>query len=207
MKKPLKNIIFTSASALFSFSTNAANIYSPDGYQVVIAGPITQGDFDKVRYVSRNFNYGQGLFLLNSQGGAAYEGMSIGEYINKKGFATAVLPYSECYSSCAIIWAAGAEKYAQLPGSVIGFHAIYNGYTGQQTGFANAKLGAVLGRWGYSDNAIEFMTIASPSQFSYLNSNTAYQYNIQYIDLKSLNQTRVRDIQNTDTQYIQSAYD
>ncbi|VEH66331.1 Uncharacterised protein [Rodentibacter pneumotropicus] len=84
MKKPLKNIIFTSASALFSFSTNAANIYSPDGYQVVIAGPITQGDFDKVRYVSRNFNYGQGLFLLNSQGGAAYEGMSIGEYINKK---------------------------------------------------------------------------------------------------------------------------
>lgn len=184
---------------------NSASIYSIDPYTIALIGPITQGDFNKIHQMTYNIPIGQGILILNSQGGAAYEGISIGEYVRSSGISTAVLPHDECYSSCAIIWAAGKNKYASLPSSIIGFHAIYDGYTKEQSGFANAKLGAVLGRWGYTDSAIEFMTFAKPSQFNYLTYNTAYKYNIPYIDIESLISNKPATGNNT--QYTQTPYD
>lgn len=204
MKKIISNISIIGIS--IAPYVNAASIYSIAPHTIALVGPITQGDFNKIRQLTYDIPAGQGILILNSQGGVAYEGISIGEYVRSSGISTAVLPNDECYSSCAIIWAAGKDKYASLPNSIIGFHAIYDGYTREQSGFANAKLGAVLGRWGYTDSAIEFMTFAKPSQFNYLTYNTAYKYNIQYTDIESLINSKPVT-RNNNTQYTQTPYD
>lgn len=177
--------------------------FNQDGMNgIVIAGPIEIGDYNKFKNIVRNIRDNKAVIFLNSHGGAAYEAINIGEYINKTEFVTAVTANDECYSACAIIWSSAKYRFASLPKAIIGFHAIYNGYTGEQTGFANAKLGAVLGRWGYSDSAIEFMTFAKPQEFNYLTKNNAVRYGITYKDINfSNNHTSYN------TQYEQSAYD
>ncbi|WGE42880.1 hypothetical protein [Actinobacillus equuli] len=192
-------IIFTN---LFSINiAYSADISLADKNTVILAGPIIKGDLQRLKRTMQDIPYGNGLVILHSQGGAAYEGIAIGEYIQANGFSTLVLPNNECYSACAIIWSSGKYKFAEPPSSIIGFHAIYNGYTTQEVGYANAKLGAVLGRWGYSDNAIEFMTIASPSQFSYLTPQNATKYEIIYVDTRNYNSYQ------PNTNYVLSAYD
>lgn len=168
---------------------------------IVIAGPIISGDARKFKEIARRITDGKAVVFLNSQGGAAYEAIDIGEYINKTNFVTVVVPSDECYSACAIIWSSSNNKVANLPYSIIGYHALYNGYTGEQIGYANAKLGAVLSRWGYSDRAIEFMTFASPKEFNYLTRNNAARYGINYneLDFSRSNSNH--------THYEQTAYD
>lgn len=203
----MKNIklLFLGLITFISSSIKAADIFSFAPYYhniFAILGPITNGDYNKLVSLTNHLPYGQAVIFLNSQGGMAYEGIAIGEYIRSKGFTTAVAPIDECYSSCAIIWASGKYKYASFPGSVIGFHALYNGLTGEQTGYANAKLGAVLGRWGYSDSAIEFMTYKKPSEFNYLNKINANIYNIDYTEYSAQNLPN-----SNSTKYSLSAYD
>lgn len=199
----MKKLIYLSLFIINFFVNNlyAAVIYLAEKNIITISGPIVSGDFQRLEKIARHIPYGEGILLLNSQGGVAYEGINMGEYVRRSGFSTAVLAGDECYSSCAIIWAAGTYKYAELPYSIIGFHAIYNAYTKNDVGYANAKLGAVLSRWGYSDNAIEFMTIAGANQISYLTFNNAAKLGIQYVDLAELNRYR------SQTQYSLSPVD
>lgn len=185
------------AADIFSFAPEYHNIFA-------ILGPITNGDYEKLVSLTNHLPYGQAVIFLNSPGGVAYEGIAIGEYVRNKGFTTAVAPIDECDSSCAIIWAAGKYKSASFPGSKIGFHALYNPITFEQSGRGNAKLGAVLGRWGYSDSAIEFMTEKGHDTVNYLDKNKAYLYNIDYLDMSEQNSYQ---LDSSRTRYTLSAYD
>lgn len=195
-------VILTLGFCLIANVAKSAQIYHLGNNVFTLLGPIVSGDYQRFEQLVRNIPYGNGGIFLNSQGGAAYEGIWIGELVRKKGFATVVVAGNECYSACAIIWAAGQPKMADLPQSIIGFHGIYNGYTGEQSGSGNAKLGAVLGRWGYSDMAIEFMTDRRPSEFNYLTGQTAYNYGISYVPFSQNN-----TFQRPQTSYNLSPYD
>lgn len=200
----MKKLLFLFWGLITTQAVHSAEIsyINYDGMNgIVIAGPIISGDARKFKEIARRITDGKAVVFLNSQGGAAYEAIDIGEYINKTNFVTVVAPNDECYSACAIIWSSGNNKVANLPYSIIGYHALYHGYTGEQIGYANAKLGAVLSRWGYSDRAIEFMTFASPKEFNYLTRNNAARYGINYneLDFSKSNSNH--------TQYEQTAYD
>ena len=205
----IKRILITLLLIIVSIYTRAADIIHIGNNVFTFRGPIISGDYDRLFRLTNHIPKQNVVLLLNSQGGAAYEGINIGEYIRNRQFSTIVLPNDECYSACAIIWAAGNIKVASFPRSIIGFHAIYNGFTGQETGYANAKLGAVLSRWGYSDRAIEFMTIAGPKEFSYLNYQNARVYNIQYMNYEEFIKRFVDNLEDLsiDTSYTMSAYD
>ena len=194
----MKNFIVLILSFIFTLPVKAADIFSLGGQYpnfFAILGPIQSGDYNRLVTMTNHFPYGSVVLFLNSQGGVAYEGMAMGEYVHSKGFVTVVTPVDECYSSCAIIWAGGKQKIASFPDSKIGFHALYDGNTGEQVGAPNAQLGAILGRWGYSDRAIVFMTDKGPQELNLLDANKAYKYNIIYTDfanlvIPSVNQTR-----------------
>ena len=209
MKEKMKKIklLLLGLILFISNSIKAADIFSfaPEYHNIfAILGPITNGDYEKLVSLTNHLPYGQAVIFLNSPGGVAYEGIAIGEYVRNKGFTTAVAPIDECDSSCAIIWAAGKYKSASFPGSKIGFHALYNPITFEQSGRGNAKLGAVLGRWGYSDSAIEFMTEKGHDTVNYLDKNKAYLYNIDYLDMSEQNSYQ---LDSSRTRYTLSAYD
>jgi periplasmic protein-like protein len=209
MKEKMKKIklLLLGLILFISNSIKAADIFSfaPEYHNIfAILGPITNGDYEKLVSLTNHLPYGQAVIFLNSPGGVAYEGIAIGEYVRNKGFTTAVAPIDECDSSCAIIWAAGKYKSASFPGSKIGFHALYNPITFEQSGKGNAKLGAVLGRWGYSDSAIEFMTEKGHDTVNYLDKNKAYLYNIDYLDMSEQHSYQ---LDSSRTRYTLSAYD
>ncbi|OOF88140.1 hypothetical protein [Rodentibacter ratti] len=184
------------AAEIFPLPTKYPNFFA-------ILGPITQGDYKRLVHLTNHIPYGEATIFLNSDGGNAYEGIYIGEYVNKKGFTTVVTPIDKCYSACAVIWAAGKNKVAYLPGAIIGFHAAFDRRTREQIGSTNAILGSKLGSWGYSDSAIAFMTDAKPASFNYLNRENAYMYGIQYINGLEIDTYSIQD----ETRYTLAPYD
>ncbi|MCK3654663.1 hypothetical protein A4G19_02435 [Pasteurellaceae bacterium Macca] len=198
MKKLLAMLIFS----IFTLPTvKAADIYASDNF-IILSGPIIEGDYDSIIYKARYIPYGKGIVVLNSQGGVASEGMNIAKYIHQQGFATVVYAGDHCYSACAIIWASGIERFATLPQSKIGFHAVYDPKNLHDKGDANAVLGALLSQFGYSFDAIAFMTRVGAGDLSYLNEQSAKIYGINYHELNSYN-----DISSKRTSYNLSAYD
>jgi uncharacterized protein len=63
-------------------------------------------------------------------------------------------------------------------GAQIGFHAAYDARNGQQTGYANARVGAFLNRIGLGDDAVTYITAAPPNSLAYLTAETAKRYGI-----------------------------
>lgn len=179
----MRKILYYILSILLflSSSSNAADIYSSKGI-IFMNGPIKLGDYQHFldsKYRDPNSD----IVVLNSPGGSAYEGMKIAEFIRFQGMNTVVLDNSICYSICAIIWSAGVTRYASLLYSDIGFHAVYDPRNYNEKGSANAVLGAMLASFGYSRDAIYFMTDASPHNLNKLTPNKATQLGIYYTEL------------------------
>ena len=75
-----------------------------------------------------------------------------------------VSPQTECYSACALIWLSGPRRYLS-PDSVIGVHAAFrtrDGETPEESGVANARIGAFLNMIGLPLDAITYITTAPP---------------------------------------------
>src|SRR5262245_47179195 len=84
-----------------------------------------------------------------------------------------------CTSACAFIW------LAERPRTVgdtpqIGFHAIFNRTTGQDSCAANAVLGAYLKELGVGYKAIEFMTRKGPTSIEWLTPDVAKELGVAW---------------------------
>ena len=105
------------------------------------------------------------------------EGLSIGEAIAHRGFAT--VANDKCLSACALTWLAGPQR-AVYPNTHIGFHAAYRSSDKQESGVANALVGSYLTKLGFSADAIAYMTKAAPASMEWLTKEKAQQYGIKF---------------------------
>ena len=84
-----------------------------------------------------------------------------------------------CGSTCAAIWIAGAHRWA-TDTSLVRFHAAYDIQSMQENGQSNAVLGSYYSRMGLCDEAIAYLTTASPTEVIYLTQESAKKYGIAY---------------------------
>lgn len=169
---------------LLSSSLNAADISSErygssDLYFMNIYGQINEEDGRRFQDLSRNIK--RAVVTLDSPGGSVLGGLEIGRSIRSNNYVTAVPNKTLCASSCALIWLAGAKRFAE-EGSFIGFHAafIYKNGKPVETGSGNALIGAYLNQIGLSDKAIIFITNAPPEGIARLDKSLSQQYGILY---------------------------
>ena len=120
---------------------------------------------------------------LISSGGRAQPALLIGDWIRKRGMSTLVPANRRCASACALIWVAGRPRTVGDT-SLIGFHAVYHATTHQQTGFANAIVGAYLRELGFDYGAIAFMTRAEPTRVEWLTPDRAKEFRVAWAMLQ-----------------------
>ncbi|WP_067522661.1 hypothetical protein [Endozoicomonas ascidiicola] len=90
-------------------------------------GAITDGAYKKfIRYVAHFAEKGIKLdrLMMHSPGGMLAEGIQIGQFVRENQWTTDLDQHMRCYSSCAMIYAAGVEKRMQT-GAEVGFHRPY----------------------------------------------------------------------------------
>jgi hypothetical protein len=154
-----------------------------DGINIIlIDGIITADDvlrFDSVSDAAGNLYDQQTVVILNSDGGNVVAGLSIGEAIRAKAYATAVVNDGQCASICAMIWMAGTKRYLSTSAK-LGFHAAYvgTGDDAKESGLGNAFIGAYLSKLGLSYPAIAFATAAGPTEMQWLHPSDAQRIGI-----------------------------
>jgi hypothetical protein len=110
----------------------AANIEvtgpSRDGVATItVEGTLLVGDGDK--FQEKTSTLRDAIVVLRSDGGAAFDGIKIGETIRRMGFSSLVV--ARCASACAVAWLGGTHRF-MAAGSQIGFHAAYDAQSGQE---------------------------------------------------------------------------
>ncbi len=162
-------------------SANAATIRyvdSADGANVIsITGEIQRGDANQFSQLVSTLT-GPTAIVLDSPGGLEIDGLNIGITIRQLGYQTVVDENTVCTSVCGLIWLAGSSRVL-TPSSKIGFHTAYNS-DGQESGQGNALLGAYLTRLGFSNDAVIYLTQATPDDMQWLNPADAARVGITY---------------------------
>lgn len=154
-----------------SSATSAAELtHTPlgDGIELIsISGDIAEGDQHEFRKLA--VQYEKAIVLLESNGGLLLPALEIGKAAHLRGFSTLVSDGAICASSCALIWAAGENRYLAPKGRV-GFHASYFESRGQkmETGVGNALVGRYLTQLELPERAIIFATSAPPTSIRWL---------------------------------------
>ncbi len=143
-------LIFISALLIQTADAAEIQILSPPGFDVTVVtlkGKIIPGDAE--RFVSAVENLGKVVVAASGPGGSVNEALEIGATIRQRNFATQVLPDTECYSACALVWISGARRYMSNS-STIGFHAAWTLHNGEmrETGMGNAEIGSFLTHLG-----------------------------------------------------------
>jgi hypothetical protein len=189
----MRQIMYASALiAGAAFSAQAATIEAKgtsDGVNiVVIQGRIDEGDSDKFTQIVSPFA-GRALIFLNSPGGAVIDGLNIGLTIRHKAYATAVADSDMCASICGMIWLAGSPRLLTT-NSKIGFHAASRVADGQESGEANALIGAYVSNLGLSYDAVQYLTEKPPGDMNWLHPSDATKVGIVYGLMKPTNPER-----------------
>ena len=133
-------IVFVLGS--FAFSTHSAAMTLKEvGDQLILSGPVVDGDASKVRQSLANNPAIRTVILRNSPGGDVPTGYEIGNLMREKGLRTAVSGY--CYSSCSRMFLGGKGRVFtdDYPLSLthVGFHGHYYG-PGPRKGELNKQL-------------------------------------------------------------------
>lgn len=175
-------------SALFAFASwmapaVAADIQmerlngSPEKTLITIRGDIVSGD-DR-RFIDLALGARGGMVVFTSEGGNLVAALEIGKAIRLKNLITYVSDNRVCASACALAWLGGRTRLASSTAR-IGFHAAYTEANGAKvpTGIGNALIGAYLSQLGFSQDAIIFVTSASPDAITWLKSDKARQIGI-----------------------------
>lgn len=184
--------LFILLFCLFSSIAIAADIRlqrlsGSDARLIVVSGPIERLDAD--RFINQTVGVTKAVVILDSGGGAVIDALAIGRSIRRRGFFTAVPDNTLCASSCALIWLAGKQRFAE-ENSIVGFHAAYiykNGKT-SETGVGNALIGSYLNDLGLSDTAIIFVTSAPPEGIERIDRRKAALVGIAYRSVKDFNE-------------------
>lgn len=176
--------VSVAASACLSAPAGAAEIRaaaSPSGGAAVeLVGLIEAGDDAKLAAVLAAGPRPRAL-RLSSLGGNVQAALALGEAVRRAGLATAVPARGVCASACGLVWLAGAPR-ALGQDAHVGLHAAYlrrNGVS-VETGAANALIGAYLGRLGFDDRAIVYLTSAAPDEMTWILPEDRQRYGIAY---------------------------
>jgi hypothetical protein len=135
-----------------------------DNVIIMMTGEITEGDAQGFDDTVANLGGAHATLNVSGPGGLVNEALDIGAQVQEHRFATMVSAQTECYSACALIWLAGPRRYL-APDSVIGVHAAFrtrDDDTAEESGVANARIGAFLNMIGLPLDAITYITTAPP---------------------------------------------
>jgi hypothetical protein len=161
-----------------SITVNALDAYGRTFVDVV--GTINLEDVETFQTKTANLH---GIVVtLISYGGNPIAAIQMGDIIRANAMTTFVPGERVCTSACAIMWLAGAPRTVGNDAH-IGFHAAYSTTTGQESGAANALIGAYLSKLGLSYKAIYFMTASGPNSVAWLTSMLANEWEVTYDSL------------------------
>ncbi len=144
-----------------------------------VRGPLLDGDDRKFDLFADALP--RAIVRLDSPGGQLWAGLSIGEAIARKGYATFVASGRVCASACGFAWLAGQPRIkAQL--AMVGFHGAYAQIDGrtEQTGSGNAMVGAYMTNLHLGYKAVIFATSARPTDMLWLTPESAKEFEISY---------------------------
>lgn len=138
-------MIFLVLEGLFLAPLTAMNLKEV-GDQLILSGPVVDGDAEKVRRALAKNNSIRTVVVRNSPGGYVPTGYAVGNLMREKGLRTALSGY--CNSGCSRIFLGGKERVFTddypLTLTHVGFHGHY--YT---SGPRNGELNSQLVRsWG-----------------------------------------------------------
>jgi hypothetical protein len=127
---------------------------------------------------------GNAIVFLDSNGGLVVEALKIGRLIRNNGWATASAGKQQCASACALIWLGGNNRYFHET-SKIGLHSSYIIIDGKPTKsiIGNIKIAAYLYALGLPEDAIEFATLASPTEMYWLTFESLTKLKIRSFDI------------------------
>jgi len=173
--------------AAFS-SANAADIFvnsSRTGKRpiVSIVGELELDDSE--HFSSLVAGLQDAIVELESPGGNMLASIQIGETIREKNFTTVVPDQMMCASGCALIWLAGVRRYVWTTAK-IGFHRAFDPLKGEQSEVGNEMIARYLAGLGLSNEAIAYMTSASPSDMRWLHSADAKRMGVAADELGNI---------------------
>lgn len=157
-----------------------AAVTGPAGQAIALSGLIQSGDDAKLASVLAAAHHPTSLSLA-SLGGNVQAALAIGMMVRREGLHTAVAPRSICASACGLVWLAGTTRVMGQDAHV-GLHAAYLRRNGVdvETGAANALIGAYLGRLGFDDRAIVYLTSAPPEEMTWILPADRQRYGIAF---------------------------
>ena len=150
------------------------------GQTVALSGLIQPGDDAKLALALAAGPHLSALSLA-SLGGNVQAALAIGAMVRREGLRTVVAPRSICASACGLVWLAGTTRVMEQDAHV-GLHAAYLRRNGVnvETGAANALIGAYLGRLGFDDRAIVYLTSAPPDDMTWILPSDRQRYGIAF---------------------------
>jgi ATP-dependent protease ClpP protease subunit len=174
-------------AALAASGANAANIGvtslgAGQPALVTISGDLDSSDIQQFR--TKTASLAKAIVAFQSDGGSLVAGITIGEIIRLKAYATLVPENSRCASACAIAWLGGTPRFMG-DDAQIGFHAAYNSTSGEETGVGNALVGAYLNKIGLPYSAVIYITQAAPQTMTWMRMADAEKYGIDVAPFRS----------------------
>jgi hypothetical protein len=135
---------------------------------------------DAIQFQRRTEGLTRAIVLLESSGGNATAGISIGKAIRQKGFFTVVPGAINCVSACALAWLGGAQRFMS-DRATIGFHAAYVGQYGRprKSSSANALIAEYLSQLELPPQAIAHITGAPPEMMHSYSIDAARRIGIE----------------------------
>jgi hypothetical protein len=138
---------------------------APSGTWILIAGNLAATDYQQFERIVATEP--KAVIGFVSDGGNVIAGIKIGRLIRMKNFSTLVVDKTRCASACALAWLGGTQRFMGTR-ALIGFHAAYDAMTGQESGEANALVGAYLHEIGLPYSAVSYITHMSPGSMKWL---------------------------------------
>ena len=135
-----------------------------DNVMIMMTGEVTDGDAQRFADTIATLNGAHATLNVSGAGGLVSEALDIGSQVQEHRFATMVSTQAECYSACALIWLSSQRRYLSAD-SLIGVHAAFRTSENEkpeESGVANARIGAFLNMIGLPLDAITYITTAPP---------------------------------------------
>ena len=158
-------ISLCAASKLSAASFEIMRLPGFENVMILMTGEVTEGDAQRFEDIVASPAGAHATLNVSGPGGLVNEALDIGAQVQQHRFATMVSSQTECYSACALIWLAGPRRYLSAD-SVIGVHAAFRTREDEiqeESGAANASIGAFLNMIGLPLDAITYITTAPPN--------------------------------------------
>jgi hypothetical protein len=180
----MKTIIAAFSLLLLASTSQAAeithNITDKGNRYISIDGEIAAGDFEKFVSIVRA-NPDTKALVLDSNGGAVGEGMSIATMTKLQGMTTFVLNKHICFSICAPIFFSGNKKFVER-GAILGVHSAHDG-NGLRADKTNALITWYFGSLGYDIGLAEMWIDAEPDKMNFITFEINKKLNLGIVSL------------------------